>query len=163
MSIPLGLSRDKIWREKLFLGLVQIEINLCALLSFCTKPRQSSSRQIFSREGGGTNQVESTISTWNPYKKRFPYRTCFSRFDLALPFLRTAAISGPRRRRPLIGQRFVVPHYSQPTPNQWPKNLRSQDLPTQILPASGSGQNLEAKTRIFLILAGETFHNLRIL
>ena len=42
MSIPLGLSRDKIWREKLFLGLVQIEINLCALLSFCPKPRQSS-------------------------------------------------------------------------------------------------------------------------
>ena len=39
-------------------------------------------------------------------------------------------ISGPRRRGPLIGQRFVVPHYSQPTPNQWPKNLRSQDLPT---------------------------------
>ena len=37
-----------------FLGLVQIEINLLALLSFCTKPRQSSSRQIFSREGGGS-------------------------------------------------------------------------------------------------------------
>ena len=32
LSIPLGLSRDKVWREKLFLGLVQIEINLCALL-----------------------------------------------------------------------------------------------------------------------------------
>ena len=43
-----------IWREELFLGLVQIEINLIALLSFCTKPRQSSSRQIFSREGGGS-------------------------------------------------------------------------------------------------------------
>ena len=39
-------------------------------------------------------------------------------------------ISGPRRRRPLIGQRFVVPQYSRPTPNQWPKNLRSADLPT---------------------------------
>ena len=25
LSIPLGLSRDKIWREKLFLGLVQNE------------------------------------------------------------------------------------------------------------------------------------------
>ena len=61
LSIPLGLSRDKIWREKLFLGLVQIEINLCALLSFCTKPRKSFSRQIFSLEGGGTNQVESKI------------------------------------------------------------------------------------------------------
>ena len=97
------------------------------------------------------------LSTWNPYSERFPYRTCFSRFDLALPFLRTAAISGPRRRRPLIGQRFVVPHYSQPTPNQWPKNLRSQDLPTQILPASGSGQNLEAKTRIFFDFGGGDF------
>ena len=53
LSIPLGLSGDKIWREKPFLGLAQIEINLCALLSFCTKPRQSSSRQIFSRERGG--------------------------------------------------------------------------------------------------------------
>ena len=39
-------------------------------------------------------------------------------------------ISGPRRRGPLIGQRFVVPHYSRPTPNQWPENLRSADLPT---------------------------------
>ena len=48
LSIPLGLSRAKNWREKLFLGLVQIEINLCALLSFCTKPRKSFSRQIFS-------------------------------------------------------------------------------------------------------------------
>ena len=38
LSIPLGLSREKIWREKLFLGLVQNEINLCTLLSFCTKP-----------------------------------------------------------------------------------------------------------------------------
>ena len=50
LSIPLGLSRDKIWREKLFLGLVQIEINLCTLLSICTKPRKSFSRQIFSRD-----------------------------------------------------------------------------------------------------------------
>ena len=57
LSIPLGLSRAKNWREKLFLGLVQIEINLSALLSFCTKPRKSFSRQIFSRDGGGTNQV----------------------------------------------------------------------------------------------------------
>ena len=47
------MSRAKNWREKLFLGLVQIEINLCALLSFCTKPRKSFSCQIFSREGGG--------------------------------------------------------------------------------------------------------------
>ena len=38
LSIPLGLSREKNWREQLFLGLVQIEINLVALLSFCTKP-----------------------------------------------------------------------------------------------------------------------------
>ena len=57
MSIPLGLSGDKIWREKLFLGLVQIEINLCTLLSICTKHRKSFSRQIFPE----TNQVESTI------------------------------------------------------------------------------------------------------
>ena len=48
LSIPLGLSRDKIWREKLFLGLVQIEINLCTLLSICTKPRKSFSHQILS-------------------------------------------------------------------------------------------------------------------
>ena len=33
LSIPLGLSREKFWRQKLFLCLVQIEINLCALLS----------------------------------------------------------------------------------------------------------------------------------
>ena len=61
LSIPLGLSCDKIWRENLFLCSVQIEINLIALLSFCTKPRKSISRQIFSRDGGGTNQVETTI------------------------------------------------------------------------------------------------------
>ena len=30
LSIPLGLSREKFWRQKLFLCLVQIEINLCA-------------------------------------------------------------------------------------------------------------------------------------
>ena len=48
LSIPLGLSRDKIWREKLFLGLVQNEINLFALLSICTKPRKSFSLQILS-------------------------------------------------------------------------------------------------------------------
>ena len=39
-------------------------------------------------------------------------------------------ISRPRRRGPLIGQRFVVPQNSQTTPNQWPENLRSPDLPT---------------------------------
>ena len=50
LSIPLGLSRDKIWREKLFLCLVQIEINLCTLLSFCTENRKSFSRQFFSRD-----------------------------------------------------------------------------------------------------------------
>ena len=61
LSIPFDFSWDKIWREKLSLCLVQIEIHLFALLSFCTKPRKSFSRQIFSREGGGTNQVESTI------------------------------------------------------------------------------------------------------
>ena len=33
LSIPLGLSREKIWRQTLFLCLVQIEINLCAVLS----------------------------------------------------------------------------------------------------------------------------------
>ena len=50
LSIPLGLSRDKIWQEKHFLCLVQIEINLCTLLSICTKHRKSFSRQIFSRD-----------------------------------------------------------------------------------------------------------------
>ena len=39
-------------------------------------------------------------------------------------------ISRPRRRGPLIGQRFVVPQNSPTTPNQWPENLRSPDLPT---------------------------------
>ena len=43
-------------------------------------------------------------------------------------------IRGPRRRGPLIGQRFVVPQNSQTTPNQWPENLRSPDLPTQTFP-----------------------------
>ena len=50
-------------------------------------------------------------------------------------------ISRPRGRGPLIGQRFVVPHYLRPTPNQWPKNLRSEDLPTLIL-YSGFGVRL---------------------
>ena len=53
LSIPFDFSWDKIWREKLSLCLVQIEIHLFALLSFCTKPRKSFSRQIFSRDGGG--------------------------------------------------------------------------------------------------------------
>ena len=51
----------KFGERNFFLGLVQIEIHLFALLSFCTKPRKSFSRQIFSRDGGGTNQVETTI------------------------------------------------------------------------------------------------------
>ena len=34
--------------------------------------------------------LHCTIINRNPYSERFPYRTCFSRFDLALPFLRTA-------------------------------------------------------------------------
>ena len=42
-------------------------------------------------------------------------------------------ISRPRRRGPLIGQRFVVPQNSQTNPNQWPENLRSHDLPTWSL------------------------------
>jgi hypothetical protein len=57
LSIRLGLSREKIWREKLFLGLVQNEINLFALLSFCTKPEKVSFANFFPE----TNQVESTI------------------------------------------------------------------------------------------------------
>ena len=48
LSIPLGLSREKIWREKLFLGLVQIESKVHRLISICTKPRKSFSRQILS-------------------------------------------------------------------------------------------------------------------
>ena len=57
LSIPLGLSREKFWRQKLFLCLVQIEINLIALLSFCTKPEKVSFAKFFPE----TNQVESTI------------------------------------------------------------------------------------------------------
>ena len=30
----------------------------------------------------------------------------------------------------MIGQRFVVPHFSQTPPNHWPENLRSRELPT---------------------------------
>ena len=48
LSIPLGLSREKILREKLFLGLVQIESKVHRLISICTKPRKSFSRQILS-------------------------------------------------------------------------------------------------------------------
>ena len=47
LSIPLGLSRDKIWREKLFLGLVQNESKAHRLISICTKPRKSFSHQFF--------------------------------------------------------------------------------------------------------------------
>ena len=36
LSIPLGLSRDKIWREKLFLCLVQIESKVHRSISICT-------------------------------------------------------------------------------------------------------------------------------
>ena len=50
LSIPLGLSRDKIWREKLFLGLVQNESKVHRLISICTKPRKSFSRQIIFRD-----------------------------------------------------------------------------------------------------------------
>ena len=49
--------------------------------------------------------LHCTIINRNPYSERFPYRTCFSRFDLALPFLRTAA-------------------------NQWPKEAQATDWPT---------------------------------
>ena len=62
LSIPLGLSRDKIWREKLFLGLVQIEINLLTLLSICTKPTKSFSRPIFSRDK--PSGIDNTTNRW---------------------------------------------------------------------------------------------------
>ena len=40
IALALGLSRDKIWQEKLFLGLVQIESKVHRLISICTnKPR----------------------------------------------------------------------------------------------------------------------------
>ena len=60
VSIPLGLSGEKNWRETLFLCLVQIEINLFALLSICTKRRKVSLAKFFP----DTNQVESTIVKW---------------------------------------------------------------------------------------------------
>jgi hypothetical protein len=51
LSIPLGLSpppsREKIWREKLFLGLVQNESKAHRLISICTKPRKSFYHQFF--------------------------------------------------------------------------------------------------------------------
>ena len=40
-----------------------------------------------------------TIINLEPILERFPYRTCFSRFDLALPFLRTAANQRPKAAR----------------------------------------------------------------
>ena len=41
-------SREKIWREKLFLRLVQNESKANRLISICTKPRKKFSRQILS-------------------------------------------------------------------------------------------------------------------
>ena len=113
-----------------FSGLGQIEINLFALLSFCTKPRQSSSRQIFSREGGGQTKWNRQYQPGTHTKKDFRTGLAFHGSTWLCHSYEPLRISGPRRRGPLIGQRFVVPHYSRPTPNQWPKNLRSADLPT---------------------------------
>ena len=51
LSIPRFVpppSREKIWREKLFLGLVQNESKAHRLISICTKHRKSFSRQILS-------------------------------------------------------------------------------------------------------------------
>ena len=83
LSIPLGLSRDKVWREKLFLGLVQIEINLCALLSFCTKPRKIFSRQILSldKPSGIDNTRKATRKNYDAQK---PHSDCHSHLDSML-------------------------------------------------------------------------------
>ena len=56
LSIPPGLSREIFWRETLFLCLVQNESKPHRLISICTKPRKSFSRQFFLE----INQVAST-------------------------------------------------------------------------------------------------------
>ena len=71
MSIPLGLSREKIWREKLFLGLVQIESKVHRLISICTKPRKSFSRQILSldKPSGIDNRETMAVQSLLPEKR----------------------------------------------------------------------------------------------
>ena len=53
LSIPLGLSREKIWRQKIFYAWYKLKL-ICALyfqfVPICTKQRKNFSRQFFPRD-----------------------------------------------------------------------------------------------------------------
>ena len=86
-------SREKIWREKLFLGLVQNESKAHRLISICTKPRKSFYHQFFALDKpSGIDNTEIHIS--------FLGKECVFRGS----FLRHAA----RRTPPLVVRRGAM-------------------------------------------------------
>ena len=76
--------------------------------------------------------LHCTIINRNPYSERFPYRTCFSRFDLALPFLRTAANQWPKEAQVFKGNDCLL----HPVPSYNSNCTKERSSSTSQVPAT---------------------------